>query len=153
MQAVVVTYDEKYKEVFRALNLAWIEKYFRIEPKDLEQVNAPEQCLNDGGQVFFVVADGQAVGTCALYKIGRDRYELAKMAVDPAFRGHGFGDLLMVAAEDWARREQATEILILSNTLLDPAIRLYHKHGFKTVHLGPHKDYERANIEMIKTLR
>lgn len=40
------------------------------------------------------------------------------------------------------------EITLLSNTILEPAISLYKKHGFETVHLGPHPDYERCNIEM-----
>src|SRR6185312_14670310 len=55
-------------------------------------------------------------------------------------------------AEAWAREQGAAEILILSNTVLAPAIALYKKHGYATTHLGPHPDYERCNIEMRKFL-
>lgn len=150
----VITYQPRFKNVFRDLNRAWIEKYFKIEKKDVEQTDHPEVCVDEGGEVFFVidVSQGCAVGTCAMYKIGEGRFELAKMAVDPKYQGRGLGDLLMKEAEVWARGKGAREILILSNTVLEPAIRLYKKHGYRVVHLGPHPDYERANIEMIKEI-
>ncbi|MBC7371511.1 MAG: GNAT family N-acetyltransferase [Bdellovibrionaceae bacterium] len=148
----LITYDANYKNAFKVLNLRWIEKYFRIESKDIEQTDNPEQCLAEGGEIFFVVEEGCAVGTCAMYKVGELKYELAKMAVDPEKHGKGYGDLLMKESEGWARRQNAKEILILSNTVLVPAIALYKKHGFQTIHLGAHPDYERCNIEMTKTL-
>lgn len=141
-----------HRAAFRELNLAWIEKYFRVEKKDIEQTNNPEQCVRDGGQVFFLVIDGQAVATCAMYKINEGYFELAKMAVRPDFQGQGLGDVLMIESEKWVRDQGGREILILSNTVLEPAIRLYKKHGFEVVHLGPHPDYERANIELKKLL-
>jgi putative acetyltransferase len=148
----VITYDPRFKRAYRDLNLAWIEKHFHVEQKDLDQVDNPEVCLSCGGQIFFVIENNEAVGTCAMYKVGNKKYELAKMAVDPAFQGRGFGDLLMTAAEKWALDQQAQEILILSNTVLEPAIRLYKKHGFATTHLGKHPDYDRCNIGMVKKL-
>lgn len=153
-QASVATYQPQFKEAFRHLNLGWIEKYFRVEPKDLEQVENPEACLNDGGEIFFVLVDGgaKAVGTCAMYKVGEGKFELAKMAVDPEYHGQKFGDLLMETAEQWAKEKRAEEIILLSNTILEPAINLYKKHGYKTIHLGDHPDYERCNIEMSKRL-
>jgi GNAT superfamily N-acetyltransferase len=148
----VSLFDERHRDAFKSLNLQWIEKFFKVEKKDLEQLNAPEACIAGGGQIFFVVVAGQAVATCAMYKIGDRRYELAKMAVRPDFHGNGFGDLMMTEAERWAAAQGAGEILILSNTVLNPAITLYKKHGYETIHLGPHPDYERCNIEMSKAL-
>ncbi len=149
----IITYQEKYRSAFRELNLEWIEKYFRAEKKDIEQLNAPEACRAAGGEVFFVVDGDEAVGACAMYKIGEHEYELAKMAVRPSHQGRGLGDLLMLAAEDWAKANGGQFILILSNTILEPAIKLYHKHGYVTVKLGPNADYERCNIEMRKQIR
>ena len=150
--ADIVTFDPRYREQFRLLNLAWIETHFRVEPKDLEQVSSPEACVEGGGQIFFVIAGGQAIGTCAMYRLSAEVYELAKMAVEPEARGRGYGDLLMEAAERWAAERGAREIHILSNTVLEPAIRLYRKHGYEIFHLGPHPDYERCNIELRKAL-
>lgn len=148
----VATYHPRFRENFRNLNLEWIKKYFQVEAKDLEQVDHPEDCLAAGGQIFYVLCDGEVAGTCAMYKVGAHKFELAKMAVDPKFQGRGLGDRLMEEAEAWARGQGAREILILSNTILEPAINLYKKHGYKVIHLGPHPDYERCNIEMSKPL-
>lgn len=149
--ARLTTYLPEHKAAFRELNLEWIRRHFKVERKDVEQTENPERCLEGGGEIFFVVEGGEAVGTCAMYRT-EGGYELAKMAVSPARRGLGYGDLLMHAAEAWARQRGAREILILSNTVLEPAIRLYKKHGYETTRLGPHPDYERCNIEMRKRL-
>ena len=152
MKYTVVTFNNRYQSAFRELNLEWIQKYFKIEKKDLEQVDNPQECLNGGGEIFFVLEGDLAVGTCAMYSMGPRHYELAKMAVNPAYRGQGLGDLLMQAAEKWAFQKGCDEIHILSNTILEPAIALYKKHGYETIHLGTHPDYERCNIEMRKFL-
>jgi len=148
----VVTFDSRFSDAFRELNLEWIRKYFAVEKKDIEQVSAPEECVAGGGQVFFVVEGGEAVATCALYKTGPRSFELAKMAVRPDQRGKGYGDVLMQAAEQWAKEQGAEVIELLSNTVLTPAITLYKKHGYEVVHLGPHPAYVRCNIEMRKAL-
>ncbi len=148
----VIPFDPRFREDYKTLNLWWIEKYFKVEAKDLAQLEAPEECLEEGGQIFFVVSDDKAWGTCALYKIGPSRYELAKMGVSPEAHGLGFGDLLMEYAERWARTQNATEIMLQSNTRLEPAIRLYRKHGYREVPICTPSEYERCNIEMVKPL-
>lgn len=150
--ANVITYDPRFRTDYKTLNTWWIEKWFKVEAKDLAQLEAPEECLEEGGQIFFVIADNKAWGTCALYKIGPKRYELAKMGVSPEVRGLGYGDLLMEFAEKWARESGATEIMLQSNTALEPAIALYKKHGYKEVPIATPSEYERCNIEMIKSL-
>jgi len=146
-----ITYRPEFQEVFRRLNLAWIEKYFRVEKKDLDQVDNPEELRRDG-EIFFTLVDGKAVGTCAVYKIGEGIYEIAKMAVEPGYQGQGLGDLLMQGAENWVSAKGGREIHILSNTVLNPAITLYKKHGYEVYHLGDHPDYERCNIELRKNI-
>lgn len=142
----------EYRDAFRELNLEWIRKHFVVEPKDVEQTNNPEACVRDGGHILFAVRDGQAIGTCALYKLSDSVFELAKMAVRTDCRGLGIGDLLMKSAERWAREAGAHNIMLLSNTVLEPAIALYLKHGYEITKLGAHPDYDRANIEMRKYL-
>lgn len=144
----VITYDPKYLEDFVSLNREWIEKYFAIEESDRQQLlRAKENILDVGGEIFFILEDGKAVATCAMVPHG-GKFELAKMAVTPSARGKGYGDILMETAIQWSRERGLNEIFLLSNTILEPAISLYKKHGFVTVNLGPHPDYERCNIEM-----
>jgi GNAT superfamily N-acetyltransferase len=146
-------YDPKYKSAYRDLNSRWIETYFKIEPKDTEQLENPEECLAEGGQIFFIVHDGKAVGTCAMYKMSDERYELAKMAVDPAYQGRGLSNVLMTDSEAWVRAQGGKEVFIRSNTVLTPAITLYRKHGYVEVpRKGVDPEYARCNIEMIKKL-
>jgi putative acetyltransferase len=146
----VATFSPELKDVFRDLNLAWIKAYFAVEAKDSEQLNNPEECIKTGGQIFFVSDGPEVVGTCALYQINATQFELAKMAIDPSHQGSGFGDLLVLAAERWAKSQVANQFVILSNTKLIPAIALYHKHGFKTIRLGANPEYARADIELRK---
>lgn len=145
----VVPFDQRYLPDFIELNKEWIQHHFNIEEMDLLQLeHAEEEILAKGGEILFVLVDQKAVGTCAMVPHGPGCYELAKMAVDRNERGHGYGDVLMKEAIRWAREKNAKKIILLSNTVLTPAITLYKKHGFKTVHLGAHRDYRRCNIEM-----
>jgi N-acetylglutamate synthase-like GNAT family acetyltransferase len=118
----VVTYDPKYQTYFVELNREWIELYFVLEPMDLAQLEDPHgTILNHGGEILFVLENGEPVGTCAMIPHGERCYELAKMAVAPKVRGRGYGDILMKAAIDWARENGAQKIMLLSNTILEPA--------------------------------
>jgi ribosomal protein S18 acetylase RimI-like enzyme len=74
--------------------------------------------------------------------------ELAKMAVSPAAQGRGYGELLMRAAIAHARRAGARKLMLVSNTRLAPAIRLYRKCGFREVAMEPGIEYARADIQM-----
>jgi GNAT superfamily N-acetyltransferase len=116
---------------------------------DLSQLESPgPSILDPGGEIFFVLEGETAVGTCAMIPHGPETYELAKMAVAPEARGRGHGDRLMRACIAWARKKGTRKITILSNTVLEPAIALYLKHGFQVAKLGCHPDYDRCNIEM-----
>jgi putative acetyltransferase len=107
-----------------------------------------EMILAPGGEIFFLVENDRAIGTCALIRMGERSYELAKMAVREDQRGRGLGKSLMRAAIDWVVTQGGGELVILSNTVLAPAISLYRSFGFETTHLGTHPDYERCNIVM-----
>ena len=148
----VISYDKKFRDAFKALNIAWIDKYFKVEEKDLEQLSQPEKCITEGGEIFFVVDREEAVGTSAMYNLGNGSYELAKMAVRPDHQGKGLSNLLMEACEKWARAKQAREIVIVSNTSLTPAITLYKKFGYKVTRLGQDPIYQRGDIELRKEL-
>jgi putative acetyltransferase len=151
--ASVVTYRPEYREEFERLNRAWIEQHFVIEDADREVFRDPVGAIVEpGGEIFFVVEDGQVQGTCAVLAHEPGVYEIAKMAVAPAARGKGYGDLLMEASVDFARRVGARRIVIVSNTVLAPAIRLYEKHGFVRVALDERERFARANIRLEREL-
>jgi ribosomal protein S18 acetylase RimI-like enzyme len=147
--ATVVPYREEFRAAFEQLNRDWIETYFVLEDADREIFSDPRgKILAAGGQIFFVLERGQVQGTCAVLRHGPDECEIAKMAVAPAARGRGYGDLLMEAAIRFAANTGARRVIIVSNTVLEPAIKLYLKHGFLRVPLTAESRYLRANIRL-----
>ncbi len=147
-QVEIIDYAPEFHKDFKQLNLAWIQKYFKLEPADEQSLNHPhEKILNPGGYIYLARYHGEIVGTCALIKQKSDSYELAKMAVAEAVQGKGIGWLLGQTAIAKARELGAKTIVLESNTVLEPAIGLYQKLGFRRV-VGPPSPYERCNIQM-----
>src|SRR5262245_45041246 len=137
---------------FIRLNEQWISEHFSIEESDRKLAANPFKIVSDGGHIISLVEDGRVVGVCALFKVSEDRYELARMAVEPSERGKGYGEALLTAALSRAREKGAATVSLGSNTMLVSAIALYRKHGFKTISEGPHPEYARCNILMEVTL-
>ena len=146
---MTIEFDNKdHLKDFIRLNEMWISEYFAIEDADRKLAADPFKVVTDGGHILSLVEEGKVLGVCALFRDGEKAYELARMAVDPAARGKGYGDILIRAALDRAREKGAARVYLVSNTVLTPAIKLYRKHGFVTTFEGPHPDYARANIVM-----
>jgi ribosomal protein S18 acetylase RimI-like enzyme len=151
--AEVVPYQERWREAFERLNRAWIETYFTLEDADREIFADPAgKILAPGGEIFFVVEGDDVLGTCAVLPHSADVHEIAKMAVAAEARGRGFGDLLMDACVAFSRKAGVREIVIVSNTRLQPAIRLYQKHGFVRVPFEDDGRYARADIKLVRKL-
>ena len=149
----VVTYRPEWRDVFERLNREWIETWFVLEEADRATFRDPEaKILRPGGQIFFVLEGGEPWGTCAVLVHGPEVHELAKMAVSPAAQGRGFGDRLMEAAMAFSRAAGARTMVIVSNTRLESAIRLYQKHGFVRVPLEADPRYARADIKLERML-
>ncbi|WP_419800618.1 bifunctional helix-turn-helix transcriptional regulator/GNAT family N-acetyltransferase [Mucilaginibacter sp.] len=151
----IVDYKPKYAEAFKLLNEEWISKYFKMEEADYKALDDPEgYILNNGGQIIVALYDHQPVGVCALLKMDSPTYdyELAKMAVSPKAQGKNIGFLLGQAALKKAGAMGAKKVYLESNTILKPAINLYHKLGFQKV-AGHASPYERCNIQMSVDLK
>jgi GNAT superfamily N-acetyltransferase len=137
---------------FKALNIEWIEHYFRVELKDIEALDDPARILADGAIVMAEI-DGVAVGTCALMKRPEPgTWEIAKMGVSPTYRGAGIGSALMRYLIDVAPSLGASRLYIETNSALAPAIRVYEKFGFRHLRDSEHPEtpYERADVFMAR---
>jgi GNAT superfamily N-acetyltransferase len=138
-------------EAFFELNREWIQRYFWLEPADLEVLWHPQEAILDsGGRIFMAVRGEARVGCCALIPIAPGEYELAKMAVSPAERRQGIGRRLIETAIARAERMGATRLYLESNAILPGAIALYESTGFR--HLPPERvtpsHYARADVHM-----
>ena len=147
-QLEIIAYNDSLAGAFKQLNEAWLQKYFEIEPIDVEMLGNPTQYFIDkGGHIFFAKVGGEIAGTFALLKAGDDVYELSKMAVDESFQGKKIGNRLMEFAIAKATELKAAKIVLYSNTKLPPAIHLYRKYGFMEVPVTS-SGYKRCNIKM-----
>jgi len=139
---------------FVALNREWIEKYFTLEEEDNRIFSNPGLIIEAGGAILMALEEQRVVGTCALVKLDGNRYELAKMAVEPASRGNGVGSFLMSAILAKAKSMDADALILQTNSRLTSALRLYEKSGFRRVQeSAPHSTFRRADVTMVRDLR
>lgn len=146
----IVDYKPAYREAFKQLNEEWISKYFKMEEADHKALDNPQKnIIAKGGYIFVALYNNEPVGVCALMKMNDPvyEYELVKMAVSPKAQGKSIGWLLGKAAIEKARSLGSKKLYLESNTILQPAINLYHKLGFQKV-VGHATPYERCNIQM-----
>lgn len=149
--AQLITYDPRYREAFATLNRIWIEQYFVLEPLDEAYLNAPEEkILAKDGEVFFVIEEGRAVGTCAMIQHKPGIFELAKMGVAPDAQGRGYGKRLLEAALAFAKEKQAETVFLVSSRKLPTALRLYERYGFvHTAEVPITLEYDRSDVRMV----
>ena len=145
----IVPFNKDYKPAFEFLNKAWIEEYFVMEEEDLKTLQNPESyVLEKGGEVFFAILDGEVVGTAAMIQTDKGIYELAKMAVARQFQGLGIGKKLLKRCVDFSKEREATEIFLITNDSLKPALSLYLSFGFVLNDQNDDNRYERGNTKM-----
>ncbi|VXB48137.1 MULTISPECIES: bifunctional helix-turn-helix transcriptional regulator/GNAT family N-acetyltransferase [Chryseobacterium] len=151
----IVEYEPKYRSAFKGLNEEWISTFFEMEETDYKALDDPkEYILNKGGKIFVALYKDEPLGVCALIKMNDQNYdfEMAKMAVSPKAQGKNLGWLLGQAIIDSAKQLGASKIYLESNTILKPAINLYHKMGFEKI-VGHQTPYKRCNIQMELNLK
>ena len=148
----IVEFQPAHAAAFKALNEAWIGKYFTVEPKDREVLEDPVgKIIARGGKIFMALQDGRAVGCAALIAMADGGYEVAKRTVSEELRGTGLGKQLMQACIDAGRALGAPRLYLETNSSLAPAIGLYRAMGFR--HLDPvASDYARADVFMERPL-
>ncbi|WP_410222219.1 GNAT family N-acetyltransferase [Pedobacter sp.] len=149
----ITGYQDKYKTAFKTLNENWINKYFVLEPADIETLNHPEQIIDKGGFILVALNQDGPVGVCALKKVTDERYELSKFAVAESTQGLGIGKKLIEACIATAKQAHIKTLFLEGNTKLEASIHLYRKYGFRELDLSRHNSaYERVNIVMELTV-
>jgi len=144
----IIEYRDEHHEVFRQLNLEWLDKYNLTEEPDLMVLNDPRgTILNHDGFIWLAVIDSEIVGTAALIKEHAEIYELGKMSVAPAWRGKGISKLLIETCLEKARELKAWKIQLFSNHQLKAALKLYEQYGFQYV-VVKDSPFETADIKM-----
>ena len=150
-KVTIVSFDPAnatHREAFKRINYEWIERFFKVEPLNMESLEHPDKFyIQKGGIVLLAEYQGQIVGTSALKPMTDDCMELSKMGVDTNAKGLGIGELLGQSIIEHAQQMGLKRLYLETNSRLLPALNLYQKLGFKTV-----KDfsspYSRADVAM-----
>lgn len=130
----IIDFSPQYATDFRQLNLEWLDQYGLTESHDLMVLDDPiGTIINRGGFIFLALQDGVVIGSAALMYEHEGVYELAKMAVAPAFRGRGISKLLIGTCLDKAKALHARKLILYSNSQLTAAINLYTRFGFQHI--------------------
>lgn len=149
----IVPYRPGLAADFDRLNREWLEKYFTVEPLDVEYLSDPEgHIVAPGGEVFFALDGDTVIGTCAAIPKGDDEFELAKLSVTPAAQGRGLGRVLCEAVIRFAKERGARRVSLVSNSGLVAALRLYESLGFVHVPFPFARPYVDADVYMVLEL-
>lgn len=101
--------------------LAHVEQYLRT-------LNAEQTVL------VAVVPRAGVIGWVGVYEhaavTSSRRAEIEGLVVEDEFRGHRVGEMLMHAAEGWARRRGCTALRLLTNVVRERAHRFYSRLGY-----------------------
>jgi ribosomal protein S18 acetylase RimI-like enzyme len=144
----IIPYSTANKEAIKILNLEWLQKYFKAEPKDeLVLSNPVEEIINKGGKIYYAQHLDEIIGTVSLLKINTTTFELSKMAVTKKAQGLGIGRQLLEFCIEEAQKLGIQKLILYSNRQLKSALHLYESFGFKEIPLESGV-YERADIKM-----
>lgn len=149
---LIIPFSETYSDAIKTLNLEWLMKYFKVEPKDEMVLSNPKsEIIDKGGFIFYAQYQGSIVGTVSLLKIDEVTFELSKMAVSSSVQGIGIGKQMLEHCFEFSKNNNINKLILYSNRSLLSAIYLYTKYGFKEIPLES-GIYERADIKMEKSI-
>ncbi|MFD1095458.1 GNAT family N-acetyltransferase [Salegentibacter chungangensis] len=145
----IISFDPRYAEDFKNLNLAWLEKFFWVEEHDKEVLGNPKKYIIDtGGNIFFARDGDKIIGCVALMKMEDGIFELTKMAVTPEYQGKKIGQKLMEHCVAYAKKQGWEKLIIYSNRKLKNAVYIYEKYGFREIPIEKNNPYARGDIKM-----
>lgn len=149
----IIPYEDRYQPEFYQLNIEWLDKYSLTESHDLKVLNDPKgTIINRGGYIWLAKQGDMIIGTAAIMNEGHGHYELAKMAVSPAYQGKGISKQLIETCIAKAKEIKATKLFLFSNHQLLAALKLYEKYGFRQVEVKD-SPFVTADVKMELELR
>jgi ribosomal protein S18 acetylase RimI-like enzyme len=149
MNVEIVLFRPEHAGRFGELNREWLERYNLMEAANEEQLANPQaHFLGQGGQVFVALHGDDVIGTCAIVPHGVPGWEIAKLTVASAFQGQGIARRLVSRCIAFARENGAQRVYLVSNSQLQPALRLYESFGFEYRASPDVKEYQHQDVYM-----
>ena len=142
-------YKPEYKQAFHDLTIAWLTKYFTVEPVHKKLLDDPEGAIiMPGGEIFFALTEGRVIGTVAIRALGEGRFELTKLGVDASAQGLGAGRALCRAVIDWFVGHGGKTLFLETHSKLAAALHLYQLLGFKVCDNPAADGYDGTDLYM-----
>lgn len=149
-------------EAFSAINRAWIEADFSLEPADAAMLADPQtHILNTGGTIMVGELAGEVVGVGAARPVpeqfvpGEIWWEVIKMGTLPKAKRRGIAAGILDRLIAAARASGVHAMCLQTNSILTPAITLYESRGFGPLPTdkGYPNSHCRCDTQMVLRLR
>lgn len=150
----IIRYQDKYKNDFIQLNLAWIERFYKVEQSDIDVLEHVDEHIQNGAMVYFAIQDETVLATCMIEPHKDNVWEICKLASAGQYTGTGAGSAVFEACINYAAENGAKKILLVTGSILKPALHIYQKYGFKEIPLNKEEwPYERAELVFEKIIK
>ena len=104
-------------------------------------------------RAWIAELDGQRVGSIFLVAKSKAVAKLRLLLVEPAARGGGVGQRLVDECVRFARRAGYREIVLWTQSILDPARHIYAKAGFELVGQEPNHEFGKGLVSETWSLK
>lgn len=131
----IITYQDKYHQQFKDINLDWLNKFGLYEKADDDLLDNPNVFIDNGATILLVIVDAHIVGTICLNPLSKSTYEILKFAVVDGYKGLGIGKKLMQMCIDLSKQKGVETIILESSSKLEKALKLYEKFGFEHIEI------------------
>lgn len=99
-------------------------------PTDDELHHLPGSYERAGGAFWVALHEDELVGTCGVFPVAPQTFELRKMYLRGTARGLGIGKRMLDVAVAWVRAHGGTRIGLDTTEAMTKAIRFYESNGF-----------------------
>jgi len=142
-------------DIARVLRQSFLEYEDQYTPEGFAATTPGEQQVRirmAEGSTWVALLSNAIVGTASVVAKDDAVLYVRGMAVLPAARGRGVGELLLREIEAFALRNNCTRLLLSTTPFLTGAIRLYERFGFQRTHDGPNDLFGTPLFSMAKAL-
>ena len=123
----------RYEQVLRAAFGGYVERLGRAQTSDAYEW-LPDAVVDR--RVVCAHIAGSLVGVAIFKDRGATR-DIEQIAVSPAQQGQGVGSALISWIEANGRNGHIEELTLETAEMMSGLVRLYERHGFRTVRRGP----------------
>ena len=145
----IVSYAPQYHADFFRISMEWLEKHSLLEPEDTVMLQNIEAMLAEGAAAYCAVEDETVLAVGMIHPLGGGVWELCKLGTAEEHQGKGAGTAILRTCMEYAKAHGAEKVILVSNHVLETALKMYEKFGFRQVPLeAQYAIYETADVQM-----